>query len=92
MEKILLEKELIVNGNPVTEVALDFDKVTGKELVAAEKEVREMGDTTPSVFLSMKYQAIVAAQMIGVKKEDILALPAKDFRNVVTPVAIFFLG
>lgn len=51
-----------------------------------------MGDTTPSVFLSMDFQALVAAKLIGVPVEDVLDMPSADFKNLVLPVANFLLG
>lgn len=87
--KVKLEKALITTGGEVKEVEFDFNKLKGSDLIAAEKEVRAMGDQTPSVFLSMNFQAIVAAKLIGVPVDDILDLPATDFRNIVFPVANF---
>lgn len=90
--KVKLEKALTTTGGEVREVEFDFNKLKGSDLIAAEKEVRAMGDQTPSVFLSMNFQAIVAAKLIGVPVEDILDLPATDFRNIVFPVANFLLS
>lgn len=42
-----------------TEVNLDFDSITGNDLAEVETEVRMMGDKTPSVLLSMKYQVVL---------------------------------
>ena len=51
-----------------------------------------MGDTTPAVFLSMDFQALIAAKLIGVPVEDVLDMPSTDFKNLVLPVANFLLG
>lgn len=90
-KSIKLSKPLKINGQDTTEVAIDFDKITGLQLTAAEREVRAMGDQTPSVFLSMQFQAAVAAKMLGVPVDDVLALPASDFKKVVLPVTNFLL-
>lgn len=90
--KIKLSKALEIKGKEVKEVELDFSNVKGSMLLLAEKEARAKGDQTPSVFLSMTYQAIIAAKVIGVPVDDIESLPAVDFRNVVLPVANFLLG
>lgn len=89
---VTLNKALKVKGKEVTEITLDFDKITGSELLKAEKEARAMGDISPSMFISMTYQAVVAAKLIGVTPDDIMALPATDFRNLVAPVATFLLS
>lgn len=92
MIKITLTKALEIKGTEVKEVELDFEKIKGRTLIQAEKEVRAKGDQTPSVFLSMSFQAVIAAKLIGVPVDDIEALPAVDFRNLVFPVANFLLG
>ena len=92
MSKIMLSKPIMIKGEEVKEIELDFEKLTGKQLIAAEREVRAKGDQTPSVFLSMNFQAAVAAKLVGVPVDDIEELPAIDFKNLVLPVANFLLG
>ena len=58
MQVVQLNNPIMVNGEEVKEVKLDFEAIRGKDLIAAEKEVRKMGDTTPSVFLSMDFQEL----------------------------------
>lgn len=89
---VTLTKALKVKGKDTTSISLDFDKITGNDLLKAEKEARAMGDQSPSVFLSMTFQAVIAAKLIGVPPDDIMALPATDFRNIVFPVANFLLS
>lgn len=92
MAKIIkLSKPLKINKQDVTEVELDFNKITGATLLAAEREARALGDDSMSMFVSMQYQAIVAAKIIGVSVEDITELPSNDFKNIVLPVANFLL-
>lgn len=91
METIKLTKPLIIKGEETKEIKLDFNSLTGKQLIEAEREARLKGDQTPSVFLSMTFQAIVAGKLIGVLSDDIEDLPATDFRNIVLPVANFLL-
>lgn len=88
---VTLTKTLKVKGKDTASISLDFEKITGNDLLKAEKEARAMGDQSPSVFLSMTFQAVIAAKLIGVPPDDILALPAQDFRNIVFPVANFLL-
>lgn len=89
---VKLKTSLKIKDQTVNEVSLNFDNITGNDLVAAESEVRAIGDQTPSVFLSMRFQAAVAAKLIGVPVDDVLALPVPDFRKLVLPVANFLLG
>lgn len=45
---IHLTKPMILKGMEVSELALNFEALTGADLVAAESEVRVMGDNNPS--------------------------------------------
>lgn len=57
---------------------IDFQKLTGNDLINAEKEARNLGDKTPTVLLSMTYQASIVAKVIKVPIDDVLSLPAND--------------
>lgn len=89
---ITIKHPLMIQDKEVTELTIDFDKLTGNDFIMAEQEVRAMGDTTPTVFLSMKFQAALAARCLGVPVDDILALPGNDFRSLIVPMANFLLN
>lgn len=88
---VKLKTSLKIKDQTVNEISLNFDNITGNDLVTAESEVRAIGDQTPSVFLSMRFQAAVAAKLIGVPVDDVLSLPVPEFRKLVFPVANFLL-
>lgn len=92
MEKIILTHPLTVKGEDVKEIVLNFESIRGKDLIEAEKEVRILGDTTPTVFLSMNFQAVLAAKMIGVPVDEIMEMNSADFKKVIVPVASFLLS
>lgn len=89
--KITLNKGININEKIVTEIDFNLDKLTGKDLIDAEKEARQLGDQSPTVLLSMTYQASVVAKIIGIPVDDVLALPASDFKNLIVPTASFLL-
>lgn len=74
------------------ELELDFDKLKGTELVDLEGNCRAMGDTTPQLFFSMKYQTMIAAKAASVKYDDILALKVKDFNLILAAVNRFLFS
>ena len=92
MEKIILIHPLTVKGEEVKEIILNFEAIRGKDLIEAEKEVRMLGDTTPTVFLSMNFQAGIAAKMIGVPVDEIMEMNSADFKKIIVPVASFLLS
>lgn len=86
---IKLENKLSVKGEEVTSVTLDFAKLTGRDLIKAEAEVRADGEVTPMLTFSLKYQASLAARMIGVTYDDIMAMNATDFSRITNQVLNF---
>lgn len=92
MQVVSLVKPITVKGKETNEVTLDFEKIRGTDLIAAEKEVRKMGDTSPTVFLSMNFQAVIAAKLMGIPVEDLYAANATDFKNIIMVVANFLLA
>ncbi len=90
--KIALKKPLKVKGKETNTVTMDFDGITGNDLIEAERTLRAMNDNSPSAYLSMKYHAILAAKLLGVPLDDVLEMNAVDFRNVTVAVAGFLLA
>lgn len=82
---IHLTKSMAFKGVEVSELALDFEALTGADLVAAEIEVRVMGDNTPVIAASMRYPAAMVVRMIGCPADDVIAMPAADFKAVIWP-------
>lgn len=89
MKPIKLENKLTVNGKEVTIVTLDFSKLTGRDLIKAEAEVRADGEVTPMLTFSLKYQAALAARMIGITYDDIMEMNADDFSKITNSVLNF---
>lgn len=92
MATVKLSVPFTVKGEEVTELNLDFDKLSGNDLVKAEKEVRATGDNTPLLNFSLTYQAAVAGKIVGCPVDDILSMNAKDFKSITNEVAGFLLS
>nr|DAI01677.1 MAG TPA: tail assembly chaperone protein [Caudoviricetes sp.] len=90
--KFTLSKELTIKGELVKEVELDFDSLTGHDLTKAEKEARIAGEVNPMINFSMKYQAAIAAKLLGITYDDILDLPAVDFSKLTMAVGNFLIS
>ncbi len=88
---VKLTKPIRIKGEEISEISLNFEKLTGEDLVAAESEVRAMGDNTVIITASMRYQAAVAARMIGCPVDDILTMPAVDFKKIILHVTRFLI-
>ncbi len=89
METIHLSKPLNIKGENVQDITLDFDKITGRVMMELESRCRALGDGTPDLTFSMKYQALMAAKAAGIKYDDILDLGGKDATLVFSAVKSF---
>lgn len=92
--KIVLTKPISKDGKEFKELNLDFDKITGREIIAAEKETRILGDIAADVNCSKAFQAVLiakaAAEPVGV--DDILSLPGADFIYATSVASNFLFG
>lgn len=91
-KKTKLNNPIIVKNEEIKEIELDFSKLKGFDLIQAEKEARADGDMTPLVALSLRYQAAIAARLIGVPSDDVTNMNATDFSKITTQVANFLMG
>lgn len=89
-----LKKILIKDGKTITEINFDFEKITGNDIVSAEKESRMLGDNTPDVCYSKTFQAIIAAKAADCKLivDDVMGLSGGDFINATTQAGNFLFG
>lgn len=86
---IKLDNKLSVKGKEVTSVVLDFKQLTGRDLIKAEAEVRADGEVKPMLTFSLKYQAALAARMIGITYDEVMGMNAVDFSKVTNQVLNF---
>ena len=89
--KIKLSKPITVKGAEVKELNLDFDKLTGNDIINASREAQLLGENIVIPEFSKQYLAIVAAKASGVNVEDINNLPARDFTAITIAVQNFLL-
>ena len=89
--KIKLNRPITINGVEMKEIELDFDKLTGADLISASRESGLLGDNALVPELSKQYLAVVAAKASGLNVDDIMKLPAKDFTAITLAVQNFLL-
>lgn len=90
-----LSRPFSFEGTVYTEFALDFDSLTGEDLLSAERQFNEIsgGDSfTPVKQIAQMYQALVAARAAKVPYELVKSLPAKDFSKLTVRAQNFLLG
>lgn len=91
-EKAIFDSPITFEDKEYKELVLDFDGLSGKDMVAAEKETRLLGDNPPVLELNKTYQAVVAAKAAKVKVDLVMDLPAKEFTKVTLLAQSFLLN
>lgn len=86
-----LKKPCLYEGKEYTSLDLNFDGLTGKDLIDATNEARALGDKSVVVELSKLYQAVLVARAAKVSADMIIALPAKDFVAVTSAAQSFLI-
>lgn len=71
------------------DVIAKLANLSGRDMIAAEQQVRAAGDLTPMINLSMQYQAALAAKALDRKLDDVMELPAPVFTKLINTVATF---
>ena len=94
IEKYTLAKPIQYDGETITELVLDLESLSVKDLERAEKEARSMLAKKESMNVpetNKKYQACVAAKAAGVTIDLIRSLSGKDYTQVCLLVMNFLL-
>lgn len=91
---IILKKPIKKDDSEIKELNIDLDNITGKDILAAEKEARLMGDTSLELGWSKMFQAVLVSKAATEKVvvDDIMNLSGADFMRVTGAVADFLFG
>jgi len=94
MSIITLSKSIKKNEIDIKKIHVDFNSITGRHIIAAEREARLMGDSTPDACYSKIFQAVLAAKATkeNLIVDDILDLSGSDFVRVTTEASNFLFG
>ncbi|MFX3635455.1 MAG: phage tail assembly protein [Candidatus Pristimantibacillus sp.] len=93
MSKYQLQKTFSFDGVEYNEFDLNFEALTGKDIVSAEAQYRAAGNDE-SVFvkeMNKAFLAYVVASAAKVMPDAILNLPAKEFVKVTNKARNFLL-
>lgn len=93
MENIKLAKVVKYDGEEIKEINLDFDSLTGQDLLNAEKEAIALNkNASPIKEFDKGYLSIVAAKAAGISTDIMPLLGAKDFTKVTVQAQNFLLN
>lgn len=89
-----LVRPITFEGEEVTSLTLDFDGLTGHDLLTCARQAQTMSQNEVVFIraLSLSYQAVVAAKAAGVPVELIQSLKGKDFTQVTQHAQNFLIA
>lgn len=91
-DKIKLSRPIKNGDKELTELVLDFDSLTGRDLIEAEKEGLDVAPPANISEMSKGYLTAVAARAARVRIDTILDLSALDYSIVTMTVQSFLFG
>lgn len=95
MEEVEVDNDTIYLSKPMADgretLTLDFTKINGRVLLNLSKTARKLDPTCTVMALSQFYQALVGAKAAGIKYDEALELPAKDFTALCVKAQNFLL-
>lgn len=80
--KHVLEKPFTYEDKTYKEFTFDFEKLTGKDMIAIESEMAAVGEYALSPEISTSFLSKMAARAAGVGSDVIENLPLKDFGKI----------
>lgn len=90
--KVVFDTPLVFEGKEYKEITMDFEKMSGKNLIEASREARAIGLVNPSNEFCPVYLACVAAKAASVPIDLIFDLPGNEFTAVKSMVQNFLLA
>lgn len=90
--KIKLQKPLQLDDKTIHEIELNLEKLTGADMVEADREARMSGIAGLDPLYTQEGLTIIASKASGIIREDLLKLSAPDFLEVTANVTNFLMG
>ena len=87
--EIKLDRTYNIIGEMTDTIELDFDKLTGRQLIQLEKEFKKENKGELILVANNAFAAKVAAFCAGIREDDILDMSGKDFTAITTEVTVF---
>ena len=77
-----LREPITYNGKTYEEISLNFMALKGKDMIAIEDDMDELGKNILSPELSSEFIGRLAAKASGVPFEALMELPYREFTNI----------
>ena len=87
-----LNKEYTWEGKTYTEIAFDFEKLTGQDMIDIEKEMNDAGEFALTAETSPNMCARIAAKAANLPLDVVTHLPLMAFNQVKNAARNFLTG
>jgi len=89
-----LKRPITFEEQPVSELSLDFEELTGQDLLLCARQAQALAPNELPMIkaMSLPYQVTVAAKAANVPAELIQSLKAADFTQVTQRAQNFLIG
>lgn len=91
VEIVKLNQEYNFDGKKYTEIELDFENLTGKELLIAESEFKKRNKGATVKELEDGWLLTVAEKASGIKYGSLLELKGKDYIKIINAARNFIV-
>ena len=91
METIKLTQEYTFGAKTYKEFELNFDSLTGRDLILLENEYKERSKSSILIDQEDAWYITVESKVLDIKYGELLKLNAKDFVQLVVTVRNFLL-
>ena len=89
---IPLSKPFKYEDFDLTEIVLDFDKITPGLILSVNRQMRNKKIIVPFPKMEPEYQLAVASRITGIPEEVLMALPYEDWDAMTSAVYYFLLN
>jgi hypothetical protein len=86
------KKPFEYEGKKYTTLNFYFDRLSGRDAIAAERELAASGMFTPTQEMSVTTLMYLAARAANIESSIIEALPLNDFSAVINQTRFFLMG
>lgn len=89
--KHVFKKPFEYAGRTYTELTFNFERLTGRDMVAIETEMQANSEYALASEISLNFQGKLAAKAAGIGSDVMEAMPLKDFNKITNAARSFLL-
>lgn len=92
MAVLKLEKPVMIDGESKTEITYELESLTGADVELVYNQLKKKGIGVGAIEIDTSYHMALFAQSAGIDYEDVKRMSARDCKNAVVAVRVFFVS